>query len=216
MYVGLMGPGSHARLQNVELHEVFNTVRLQRWPWRKHEITSTSRSSWALASSGRGRTDECGMGFSNVTGKTRPKRPGCETKSQRDKRKKRVNDEEKVEELRVVKKQPGAKGGERRPEQLKKQKNSWEKKMLALMKTNDAIKVLQARQGAGETLDSQQLAKLERADEILLSLDSLIEERPKEAEALMAARTQTAEARKKAAALEARESALALASEAAR
>ena len=54
------------------------------------------------------------MGFSNVTGKSRPKRPGCETKSERNKRKARQNDQETVEELRVVKaKRCGAKGGER-------------------------------------------------------------------------------------------------------
>ena len=52
------------------------------------------------------------MGFSNVTGKSRPKRPGCETKSERNKRKARQNDQETVEELRVVKaKRCGAKGG---------------------------------------------------------------------------------------------------------
>ena len=126
------------------------------------------------------------MGFSNVTGKTRPKRPGCETKKERDARKKRVNDAEKVDELRVVKaRRCGAKGGERAPEQLRRQKSQWEKKMLALLKTNEAIKALEARRAAGETLDPQQASKVARRDEVLLSLDALIEENPTEAEALM-------------------------------
>jgi len=91
------------------------------------------------------------MGFSNVTGKSRPKRPGCETKSERNKRKARQNDQETVEELRVVKaKRCGAKGGERAPEQLTKKKSQWEKKMAALLKTNDAIKALDARRAAPE------------------------------------------------------------------
>lgn len=58
-------------------------------------------------------------------------------------------------------------------------------KMLALLKTNEAIKALEARRAAGETLDPQQASKVARRDEVLLSLDALIEENPTEAEALM-------------------------------
>lgn len=150
------------------------------------------------------------MGFSNVTGKSRPKRPGCETKSERNKRKARQNDQETVEELRVVKaKRCGAKGGERAPEQLTKKKSQWEKKMAALLKTNDAIKALDARRAAGEDLDGQQLAKLARRDEVLLSLDALMEERPREAAAFVSAREAAAATALKRKAAEAQEAAAA-------
>ena len=53
------------------------------------------------------------MGFSNVTGKYRPKRGGCETATQRKKRRYRTGDKETAQDIRVVKKQkasapPGA------------------------------------------------------------------------------------------------------------
>eukprot|EP00629_Pelagomonadales_sp_RCC1024_P019044 CAMPEP_0119282384 /NCGR_PEP_ID=MMETSP1329-20130426/26608_1 /TAXON_ID=114041 /ORGANISM="Genus nov. species nov., Strain RCC1024" /LENGTH=125 /DNA_ID=CAMNT_0007283041 /DNA_START=500 /DNA_END=874 /DNA_ORIENTATION=- len=125
------------------------------------------------------------MGFSNVTGKARPKRPGCETKKERDKRKKRQGDEISVKELRTVKKQKGEAAAERAPAGLKRQKGGWEKKLAALLKTNEAIKALRAKQEAGAALDAQQLQKLARGDEVLLSLNALIEERPDEAERFM-------------------------------
>ena len=45
------------------------------------------------------------MGFSNVTGKYRPKRGGCETATQRKKRRYRTGDKETAQDIRVVKKQ---------------------------------------------------------------------------------------------------------------
>ena len=45
------------------------------------------------------------MGFSNVTGKYRPKRGGCETATQRKKRRYRTGDQETAQDIRVVKKQ---------------------------------------------------------------------------------------------------------------
>lgn len=152
------------------------------------------------------------MGFSNVTGARRIKRPGCVTKTERNLRKKRVNDAQTVEELRVVKKQ-GAHSGEREPEQLMKTKSRWEKKLSALLKTNEQIKALRARRDAGGVLDAQQEAKLARGDGVLLALDALVTEKPREAEALMEARRIRSEGDAARSAREAREAAVALAAE---
>ena len=81
--------------------------------------------------------------------------------------------------------------------------------MAALLKTNDAIKALDARRAAGEDLDAQQLAKLARRDEVLLSLDALMEERPREAAAFVSAREAAAATALKRKAAEAQEAAAA-------
>jgi len=127
------------------------------------------------------------MGFSNVTGNARRKRPGCETKKARDKRKKKTNDAETAQDVRVTKKQSKF-SGDREPEQLAPAKTDWEKKVRALTKKNDSIKALRTKKAAGEELDDQQEAKLATGDEVLLALDDLLKERPRDAEAFARAR----------------------------
>ena len=55
------------------------------------------------------------MGFSNVAGQYRPKRGGCETATQRKKRRYRTGDKETAQDIRVVKKQKSERAvGDRR------------------------------------------------------------------------------------------------------
>jgi len=156
--------------------------------------------------------DWSSMGFSNVTGARRPKRPGCETKSERAKRRKRDNEAQSVSELRVVKQRGGARS-EREPEQLAKTRSRWEKKLVALLKANAAIKALRARRDGGEPLDAQQEAKIARGDGVLLEIDALVAENPRAAEAVMAAREARAAGDSARSARAARESAAATAAE---
>ena len=81
------------------------------------------------------------MGFSNVTGKYRPKRGGCETATQRKKRRYRTGDKETAQDIRVVKKQKSERAaGDRAPAQLPKQKSAAQKRLKALVKKNEDIK----------------------------------------------------------------------------
>lgn len=153
------------------------------------------------------------MGFSNVTGARRPKRPGCETKSERAKRRKRDNEAQSVTELRVVKQRGGGARGEREPEQLAKTRSRWEKKLVALLKANAAIKALRSRRDGGEALDAQQEAKVARGDGVLLEIDALVAENPRAAEAVMAAREARAAGDSARSARDARENAVAIAAE---
>ena len=86
------------------------------------------------------------MGFSNVTGKYRPTRGGCETATQRKKRRYRTGDQETAQDIRVVKKQKSERAvGDRAPAQLPKQKSAAQKRLKALVKKNEDIKKLRTQ-----------------------------------------------------------------------
>jgi hypothetical protein len=124
------------------------------------------------------------MGFSNVSGKQRVKRPGCETATQRKRRRYRTGDKETAQDIRVVKKQKGERAnGDRLPEQLPKQKTATQKKLKALVKKNEDVKKLRRKDAAGEALDEQQRAKLDAGDDVLLELHTFLNAHPSEAAA---------------------------------
>ena len=130
------------------------------------------------------------MGFSNVTGKYRPKRGGCETATQRKKRRYRTGDQETAQDIRVVKKQKER--AYRRPAmaQLPKQKSAAQKRLKALVKKNEDIKKLRRKQEAGAALDAQQTAKLAMGTRSCSS-PRVLEQDPAEAAAYAAARDDT-------------------------
>ena len=136
------------------------------------------------------------MGFSNVTGKYRPKRGGCETATQRKKRRYRTGDKETAQDIRVVKKQKSERAaGDRAPAQLPKQKSAAQKRLKALVKKNEDIKKLRRKQEAGSALDAQQTAKLAKGDAVLLELHEFLEQHPAEAAAYAAARDEASKPR---------------------
>ena len=134
------------------------------------------------------------MGFSNVTGKYRPKRGGCETATQRKKRRYRTGDKETAQDIRVVKKQKSERAaGDRAPAQLPKQKSAAQKRLKALVKKNEDIKKL--RRKSPSSLDAQQTAKLAKGDAVLLELHEFLEQHPAEAAAYAAARDEASKPR---------------------
>ena len=134
------------------------------------------------------------MGFSNVTGKYRPKRGGCETATQRKKRRYRTGDQETAQDIRVVKKQKSERAvGDRAPAQLPKQKSAAQKRLKALVKKNEDIKKL--RRKSPSSLDAQQTAKLAKGDAVLLELHEFLEQHPAEAAAYAAARDEASKPR---------------------
>ncbi len=136
------------------------------------------------------------MGFSNVTGKYRPKRGGCETATQRKKRRYRTGDQETAQDIRVVKKQKSERAvGDRAPAQLPKQKSAAQKRLKALVKKNEDIKKLRRKAEAGAALDAQQTAKLAKGDAVLLELHEFLEQHPAEAAAYAAARDEASKPR---------------------
>uniref|UniRef100_A0A7S3NKF6 Uncharacterized protein n=1 Tax=Aureoumbra lagunensis TaxID=44058 RepID=A0A7S3NKF6_9STRA len=113
------------------------------------------------------------MGKCSRTNGIRIKRSGLETVKQRHKRQLREADQVTVKELRVVRRKRSEKMS-RAPEGLRAKSPQWEIKLKALLKLNKEIKNLLSRQEAGDDLDEQQLRKIERRDDILLQIDSIL------------------------------------------
>mmetsp|Transcript_29705 Transcript_29705/g.100035 ORF Transcript_29705/g.100035 Transcript_29705/m.100035 type:complete len:145 (-) Transcript_29705:80-514(-) len=125
------------------------------------------------------------MGKCSETNKSRYKRTtGHETIRERRLRQKTIVDRMVATDVRVVKTLGPKK--EREPQGFAPSRKQWEKKLLSLLKANDACKVLALKMRDGADLDMQQLLKLERSDDILLEIDEIISKYPRQAGLLQA------------------------------
>ena len=131
------------------------------------------------------------MGFSNVTGKWRPKRGGCETATQR--RGDAIGPATKPPRTSASLKSKKAAPVGGSAAQLRAEERGAET-VKALVKNED-IKKLRRKQEAGAALDAQQTAKLAKGDAVLLELHEFLEQHPAEAAAYAAARDEAGKPR---------------------